>query len=210
MADESDHITGKTGLTPSVTLSKNGASFSGASGAVTESGNGWYALAGNATDRNTLGELKLHATASGADPADVSFEIVTGDPFVDAIQTAVSAIKTQTDKLVFTVTNQVDANVLTFAAAFRPGVRKNTALTNFMILMTDSVNHNPATGKTVTVTRSVDGGAFGAGTLGSVTEVSSGFYKFDFGAGDLNGGVIALRATASGCDDLPFSILTNP
>ena len=65
MVDDTDHISGKTGLTPTVTLSKNGGGFNAASGAVTELGGGLYALAGNATDRNTLGELWIHAEATG-------------------------------------------------------------------------------------------------------------------------------------------------
>lgn len=92
----------------------------------------------------------------------------------------------------------------------RPGIRKNVALANFEILMTDSTNHNPATGLTVSVTRSIDGGAFAAGTLGAVSAVSNGIYKFDFGAGDLNGDVITVRATATGADDLFFTIKTSP
>lgn len=81
MVDSTDHITGKTGLTPTVTLSKNGAAFGAAAGAVTEIANGWYSLAGNATDRNTLGELLVHATASGADQFDIQYAIVAYDPF---------------------------------------------------------------------------------------------------------------------------------
>lgn len=81
MADSADHVTGKTGLSPSVTISKNGGAFGAASGAVSELSNGWYALAGNATDRGTLGALAVHASASGADPADVLVEIVSHDPF---------------------------------------------------------------------------------------------------------------------------------
>ena len=81
MTDSADHVTGKTGLTPTVTLSKNGAGFGAASGAVTELASGWYALAGNATDRATLGELLLHASATGADPVDAKIFIVNFDPF---------------------------------------------------------------------------------------------------------------------------------
>ncbi|HVC95878.1 MAG TPA: hypothetical protein VND64_19465 [Pirellulales bacterium] len=77
----SDHITGATGLSPTVTLSKDGAAFGAAAGAVTEIGNGWYLLAGNATDRNTLGELAIHATAATADPSDDKYCIVPWDPF---------------------------------------------------------------------------------------------------------------------------------
>lgn len=86
----------------------------------------------------------------------------------------------------------------------------NTAFTGFEFMMTDSTNHNPATGKTVTVTRSIDGGAFGAGTLSSVTEIGVGMYSVDFGAGDLNGKNIVLRATATACDDTFERVITSP
>jgi hypothetical protein len=49
---------------------------------VSEIGNGWYSLAGNATDRNTLGEQLLHAEASGADDFDGQYSIVDFEPFV--------------------------------------------------------------------------------------------------------------------------------
>jgi len=81
LTDSADHVTGKSGLTPTVTLSKSGAAFGAAAGAVTEVGNGWYALAGNATDRGTLGELALHASAALADPFDGRYVIVPIDPF---------------------------------------------------------------------------------------------------------------------------------
>lgn len=80
MTDSSDHITGKTGLSPTVTLSKNGGSFGSPSGAVSEIGSGWYKVAGNATDNATLGPLALHATSSGADPTDDMFMVVSYDP----------------------------------------------------------------------------------------------------------------------------------
>lgn len=81
MASSTDHVTAVTGITPTVTLSKDGAAFAAASGSVTEVGNGWYSLAGNATDRNTLGTLLLHATGTGADPFDGNWTIVPWNPF---------------------------------------------------------------------------------------------------------------------------------
>jgi hypothetical protein len=68
--------------------------------------------------------------------------------------------------------------------------------------MTDNVNHAPKAGlgSGVTVTRSIDGGAFGAGTLANINELANGIYLVDFGAADLNGGVITLQAAAAGCD----------
>ena len=90
------------------------------------------------------------------------------------------------------------------------GIKKNVAMANFKFLMTDSTNHAPATGLTVTVTRAIDGGAFAAGTLSAVTEVAFGIYRVDFGAGDLNGDNITFRATAAASDDLLITIETDP
>lgn len=89
-------------------------------------------------------------------------------------------------------------------------LKKNQACANFIFLMTDSTNHNPATGATVTVTRSLDGAAFASGTIGAVSEIGNGFYKCDLGAGDTNGDVVALRFTATSCDDLPIVLLMDP
>ena len=85
-----------------------------------------------------------------------------------------------------------------FAPESQPG--RNQAWTSFPFMLFD-ISGNPATGKTVTVTRSLDAGAFGAGTLANVIEISSGWYAVDFGAGDRDGRVVALRATAAGCRD---------
>jgi hypothetical protein len=81
MIDSADHITGKPGLTPTVTISKNGGAFGAVTGAVTALSGGWYSIAGNATDRNTLGELLIHATAAGADPYDDKYDIVPWNPY---------------------------------------------------------------------------------------------------------------------------------
>jgi len=89
-------------------------------------------------------------------------------------------------------------------------IKTNQALANFEFLMTDSTNHQPVTGKTVTCMRSIDGGAFAAGTLANVAEVANGIYRVDFGASDLNGNVITLRCTATGCDDTLVTLVTTP
>lgn len=102
MADNIDGQTGKTGLSPTVTLSKNGGSFASPSGAVSEIANGWYKVAGNATDSNTLGPLILHAEASGAVPYDAVFQVVA-----------------------YAVLSRVDANVTYFggsAGTFSSGI----------------------------------------------------------------------------------------
>lgn len=72
----------QTGKTVSISISKNGGSFGSASGAVTEIGSsGVYSWAGNATDRNTIGELRVTATATGCDATDFTLNIVAYDPF---------------------------------------------------------------------------------------------------------------------------------
>lgn len=80
MTDSSDHVSGKTGLSPTVTLSKNGGAFASPAGAVSEIASGWYKVAGNATDSGTLGPLALHATGSGADACDLLYEVVAINP----------------------------------------------------------------------------------------------------------------------------------
>lgn len=89
-------------------------------------------------------------------------------------------------------------------------IKQNQAFAKFEFLMTDSTNHNPATGKTVGCTRSIDAGAFSSGTLSGITEISNGIYSVDFAAADMNGVNITLRCTATGCDDVFVSIVTEP
>lgn len=81
MVLSTDHITPATSKTVSVTLSKNGAAFGAAAGAVSELSSGVYTLAGHATDTDTLGPLVVLATASGCDPYLVELTVVAFDPF---------------------------------------------------------------------------------------------------------------------------------
>lgn len=92
----------------------------------------------------------------------------------------------------------------------RGAIVKNTAIANFPFAMTDSTNHNPMTGLTVTATRSIDGGAFSSGTITNITEVGTGVYQCDLGAGDLNGDTIIFRFTAAGADDLLITVVPVP
>lgn len=124
MVDSSDHITGKTGLTPTVTISKNGAAFGGISGAVSEVGIGLYKIAGNATDSNTVGELWIHATGTGADPTDTSYTIVAYDPF-DSVRLGLTALPNVVAAgngglPTVNASNQVKANVEAYASGMTP------------------------------------------------------------------------------------------
>lgn len=98
---------------------------------------------------------------------------------------------------------------VTDPVAITSNIKRNQALAAFQFLMTDSTSHAPAAGLSVTVTRSIDGGVFGAGTLSAVTEIANGLYSVDFGAADLNGKVITLQATAATADTTFERIITQ-
>lgn len=91
LADSSDHITGKTGATLTVTASKNGASFASISPTVTELANGWYSVALTTSHTDTLGDLAIHATASGADPIDTLSQVVAYNP-ADSVRLGLTAL----------------------------------------------------------------------------------------------------------------------
>lgn len=76
MISATDHLTGLTGLTPTVQIKKNGGSFAAAAGAVTENAFGWYTVALTVVDTNTEGELAYHITATGADPTDFVDQVI--------------------------------------------------------------------------------------------------------------------------------------
>jgi hypothetical protein len=80
MTDSTDHITGKTGLTLTITASKDGAAFASIAPTVTERGDGWYSLALTTAHTDTLGDFVVHVTASGADPTDVREEVFASLP----------------------------------------------------------------------------------------------------------------------------------
>ena len=70
---------------------------------------------------------------------------------------------------------------------------------NFKYVWVAASDHvTPVTGATgTTVTRSIDGGAFGAAT-GTLSEIANGVYRFVTSAADMNGGEITFRFVATG------------
>lgn len=80
MVDETDHVSGLSGLTLTITASKNGAAFGSISPTVTDRGDGWYNLALTTSHTDTLGDLALHITSTGADPTDAVAEVVVELP----------------------------------------------------------------------------------------------------------------------------------
>jgi hypothetical protein len=93
MVSSTDHLAAVTGITPTVTISKAGGSFASPAGAISEVGNGFYKIAGNATDNATVGPLVVHATGTGADSFDDVFTVVAYNP-LSATNLGLSALPT--------------------------------------------------------------------------------------------------------------------
>jgi hypothetical protein len=91
MVDSTDHITGKTGLTPTVTRRKHGGSFALLSGSVAEIASGWYEITFASGDVDTPGELLIHVTGVAADPVDAKLQIISFDPY-DATRFGLTAL----------------------------------------------------------------------------------------------------------------------
>ena len=100
-------------------------------------------------------------------------------------------------------TSAINANTLSPSAVdeIRDGLlpTQNAAFSNIMFLFVAASDHvTPVTGASGTsVTRSIDGAAFGSGT-GTLAEVANGMYQYDASAADMNGGVITFRFVATG------------
>ena len=91
MTDSADHVSGKTGLTLTITASKDGGAFASISPTVTERSNGWYSAALTSSHTDTLGDLVLHVTATGADPTDLACQVVAGSLDADVSSRLASA-----------------------------------------------------------------------------------------------------------------------
>jgi hypothetical protein len=235
MISSTDHVSPATGLTPTVVLSKSGGAFASPSGAVTEIANGWYKVAGNATDTNTLGPLVLHASSAGADDSDIVYNIVAYNPQsstnlgLTSLPTANAATSgglptigsgtgqisltsgnvsiSQTFPTNFALLSINGSGYVTLADV--PSIQKDVALNGFSFIMISSADHiTPLTGATVTAYRSLNGGAFALCT-NSVTEISNGWYTINLAAGDLNANNVALLFTAVGADNTNISLTTN-
>lgn len=229
--DSTDGVTAETGLTiaqADIQISKAGGAFAqtSASPTTTHDADGWYQCPLTATDTGTLGTLTVQITMAGALPvfhdfmvlpANIFDSLVSGSDLIDVntaqwLGTACATPDTAGHPKV-TIKSGTGTGEISLSSgrvALQAGIRKNQALANFPFLMTDSTNHNPATGLTVTGTRSIDGAAFAAGTIANMTEVGNGVYQCDLGAGDLNGETVALRFTATAADDLVVTLITEP
>lgn len=107
--------TAASAATPAVTVSdKTGFSLSTAGILAI-----WHQLTSAIVTASTIGKLLVDNVNATMSSRASQTSVDTIDDFVD---TEVSAIKTQTDKLTFTVANQVDVNVLDWKSATAPAM----------------------------------------------------------------------------------------
>lgn len=154
MVDSSDHITGKTGLTLTITASKDGGAFASITPTVTDLGSGWYKLALTTTHTNTLGYLALHVTGTGADPTDISIMVVTDLPgeSVSSVTGSVGSVTGAVGSVtgaVGSVTGNVGGNVVGSVGSIATNGITSTSIA------TDAIN--AASVKADAVTEIVDG-----------------------------------------------------
>ena len=126
-------------------------------------------------------------------------------------------VTTNNDKTGYSLSQSFPSNFASMsitaggAISINAQVKKNTAISQFPLKMVLSSDHiSPATGKTVSVTRSIDGAAFAATATATATEISNGWYYIPLAAADVNGNSIIIRATATACDASEVTISTQP
>jgi len=158
---------------------------------------------------NTAGDI---VTLIGSPAADLGADIaaVKGDTAAILVDTAdmqpklgtpaadvsadIAAVKSDTAAVL------TDTGTTGVATTTAIGIKKNTALANFMFVMRSSTTHDPVAGKSVTGQVSIDGAAL-ASLTNSVSGISNGIYKVSLHADDTNGDTLLFRFSATGCDD---------
>lgn len=149
-----------------------------------------------------LGTAAATPTAAGVPEVDVTHWNGTAVPAPDTAGYPKVTMKTGTG------TGEILLTSGRVALQSAP-LTKNVAVPDWGFVMTDSTNHNPASGKTVTVYYSHDGGDTYT-SLGSATESAAvdGGYFIDLTQASMNADKILLKMTAADCDTL-WQLLTT-
>jgi hypothetical protein len=190
----SDHLSPATGKTPTVTISKNGGAFGSPAGAVSEIANGWYKVAGNATDANTLGPLLLHVTEASSDNTDDCF------PVVVPVQTLVWQDATAGD---FTVASSIGLSLFTGVA---PGAAAGIVISSELITVAAIVTgiFQDTTAGNYTVAGSIGKTLVPPGGLGTIPGAAGGSFIAGANAATTVGGATIVTA-GSGTNQLSLS-----
>lgn len=141
MISTTDHIAGKTGLSAGLTIYASKAG--GAAGAITptvaEIDNtnmpGVYSLVLTTAHTNTVGDLMLHITGSGADPANYRFQVTAAllDDLSGRLPAALSSGNMKCDLLAINTDATSAANVAKTTRAIGRGTASATGATTTSI-----------------------------------------------------------------------------
>lgn len=143
-------------------------------------------------------------TITGADGVTLlsgtqaSIDAIEADTGTDGVVLATDAVSATTIAANAIGSSELAATAIT---EIRDSIlpTQNAAFSNLQFLWVAASDHvTPVTGaSTTSVTRSIDGGAFGSGT-GTLAEIGNGIYQYDASQADMNGGVITFRFVATG------------
>lgn len=200
-----------TGGVPTLVLDTTATASGGSNDLVHVTGDdaGFYDLELAAANVNYVGRAMLAITyATDHCPVFHEFMILPAnvyDSLVGGTDTLQADVTQISGSAVSTSTAQLGVNVVTVADAYVP-VKKNVAVTKFPFYM-ELTATGPATGKTVTVQVSKDGGAFST-VSDTVTEISGGWYEVDLSATELNADTVAFKATATACNQRNITFIT--
>lgn len=169
-----------TGKTPTVILSKDGGAYAAAVGAVSEVGNGQYTLAGDAADRDTLGELWAHITETDSVEQTIMLcDVVASDVFT-AVSGSGYGQTVAGNRILHDSTHPMLFSLKLSSDHFTPATGKTPVLT---LIQNNALESNPA--------------------VGSITEVAHGVYSYTPDAADLNFyGDVWAYITADDCDSI--------
>lgn len=203
-------VTGQTFSAGEIRISKNGEAEANSSGTVTEIGGGEYYYTATQTEVNTLGFFAGRVNKTGVAPNTFAVQIVDTELTVaetaGAVWNATASSYNTGGSMGALQNGGVQASN---ASALLNRIRKNIAFNNFLFNMVGNDGRTPVTGASITATRLIDGGTFGA-CSNAATEVSNGWYRINLSASDLNGDCIILRFTATGALPYQAQIITQP
>jgi hypothetical protein len=223
------------GLTSAFTAYTVGGTFTGVpatgtiAGTVVELASGWYYAPISASEAPPAsGYRYVSFAANSGQPARLRLVSELGSTQGSAYTTnapsayavnAVSATVTNAPSA-YWIGGTVSANVVNAPSAYTvnapsayvigdttpDGFAKNASAV-IAFLMTDSTDHNPNAGLTVTSQRSIDGAAF-ASCSNAASGIGNGAYSLTASAADMNGDLILFRFSATGADDRLVAIRT--
>jgi hypothetical protein len=216
LLDDTDGKTAETGVTVSagdIKISKNGAAEANHTGTWTEISGGLYHYEYTSGELDTLGFISFRLVKSGVRTFVKEAQVVSIDPY-DVTRLGLTALPSQAAESAGglitrgTGTGQLSVTSGAVILVNVQGIKKNTALNAFEFPMFSGAG-DLVTGESITPQRSIDGATFAA-CANAATEIgTTGVYKIDLAATDLNGDVITFKFTSTNAKPTVVTVKTN-